>query len=433
MHIGFAAQNPSSHYWLIVSYGARERAAELGIEITTLPATTLEQQIAAINTLIDRRVDVLLLGPVVATGLASTLQRAQAAHIPIIVLAAQLNDWTPICTVRSDHRKGAELAASYVVDQIGGTGEVAHLIGPRRLQDNVDRAVGVRNILDQQPSVQIVFEQESPDWEPESGAALMRAALAAFPRIRGVCVANDTLALGALTAIEEAGRTGQIVVTGFDASPDALIAVQEGRLSASVGQSIRSIGRKGVDMAHRLIVGETVPPLVYSDISLVTQNTLLEAALESVYLLPRVLNDAIERGEALTRARDEVIATQTAALRERSTPLIPLTDTVLILPLVGSIDEARSQQIIETLLDGVARSRSTTVILDVTGVSVVDTHVADALLRAAQAVKLLGAQIVLTGIRPEMAQTLVGLGVDLRSIVTHSTVQSGIAYALHQR
>ena len=100
---------------------------------------------------------------------------------------------------------------------------------------------------------------------------------------------------------------------------------------------------------------------------------------------------------------------------------------------LNRIDSNRAQQVIETLLAGVAASRAATAILDLTGVQVVDTQVANALLRAAQAVKLLGARVVLTGIRPEIAQTLVGLGLDLSGITTRATLQSGIAFALAGR
>jgi ribose transport system substrate-binding protein len=234
MRIGFASQNPTSHYWLLVGYGAHEGAAELGIDIVTSHARTLEQQIAAINIFIDQRVDLILLGPVAAIGLADTIARAQTLRIPVIVLAAQLNDCTVHCTVRSDHGHGAELAAAYMVEQIGAEGEVAHLIGPSVLQDNIDRAAGVRKVLGRHPKVRIVFEQESPNWMSASGAAMMSQALERYPNIRGVCVANDTIALGAIKAIEAAGRTGQIVVTGFDAVPDALVAIHEGRMSATV-------------------------------------------------------------------------------------------------------------------------------------------------------------------------------------------------------
>jgi rsbT co-antagonist protein RsbR len=130
--------------------------------------------------------------------------------------------------------------------------------------------------------------------------------------------------------------------------------------------------------------------------------------------------------------QDQVIAAQQAALRELSTPLIPLADHVVAMPLIGSVDTARAQQIIEELLAGVAANRATTAIIDITGVPLVDTQVAGALLRAAQAVELLGSRVVITGIRPEVAQTLVGIGVNLGSIVTRATLQDGIAYALRK-
>lgn len=126
----------------------------------------------------------------------------------------------------------------------------------------------------------------------------------------------------------------------------------------------------------------------------------------------------------------QVIDAQRVAIRELSTPLIPLADGVLAMPLIGSIDSTRAQQIMETLLEGVARQQSRVVILDITGVQVVDTQVANAFIQVAQAVKLLGAQVILTGIQPAMAQTLVSLGVGLEGIITHGTLQAGIDYAL---
>lgn len=130
------------------------------------------------------------------------------------------------------------------------------------------------------------------------------------------------------------------------------------------------------------------------------------------------------------RLKEEVIQAQAAALAELSTPLIPITDSVMVMPLIGKVDARRAQQVIETLLSGLVASKARTAILDITGVALVDTHVASALLRAAQAVKLIGAQVVLTGIRPEVAQTLVALGVDLSSIITSSNLQRAIAHAL---
>ena len=131
--------------------------------------------------------------------------------------------------------------------------------------------------------------------------------------------------------------------------------------------------------------------------------------------------------------QQEIIAAQQVALRELSTPLIPIMDGVVAMPLIGAIDSARAQQIMETLLEGIGEQHASIAILDITGVRVVDTQVANALIRTAQAAQLLGARVILTGITPQVAQTLVQLGVDLRSVTTRSTLQSGIAYALARR
>jgi rsbT co-antagonist protein RsbR len=148
-----------------------------------------------------------------------------------------------------------------------------------------------------------------------------------------------------------------------------------------------------------------------------------------------VVRDITERKQAEETMRQnilqaEVIRAQDAAITELSTPLIPISDRILVMPLIGSVDSRRAQQVIETLLYGVSANRAEGIIIDITGVAVVDTQVANAFVRAAQAVKLLGAQLILTGIRPEVAQTLTGLGVELQDLVTRSTLQSGIAFAM---
>lgn len=131
-----------------------------------------------------------------------------------------------------------------------------------------------------------------------------------------------------------------------------------------------------------------------------------------------------------TRLQQQIIDAQHAALRELSTPLLPIADGVVIMPLVGMIDTRRAQEVMEGLLEGVARYRARTVILDITSVQVIDTQVATALLHAARAVRLLGAQVMLTGIGPEMAQSMVHLGVDLEGVMTRGSLQAGIAQVL---
>jgi PAS domain S-box-containing protein len=153
---------------------------------------------------------------------------------------------------------------------------------------------------------------------------------------------------------------------------------------------------------------------------------------QTLAVIARDMTEQQRQEEERAILQQQIIEAQRAALRELSTPLIPLSHTVVLMPLIGSIDSGRAQLVMETLLEGIAAHQADTAILDITGVSVVDTQVANALIQAAQAVRLLGAQVVLTGIGPTMAQTLVHLGADLRSIVTRGSLQSAIVEALHQ-
>lgn len=135
--------------------------------------------------------------------------------------------------------------------------------------------------------------------------------------------------------------------------------------------------------------------------------------------------------EERQRLQEEIIQAQQMTLAELSTPLVPITDNVLVMPLIGAMDSRRAQLVVETLLSGIQTTRGRVVIIDITGVPVVDTAVANTLVKAAQAAKLLGARTLITGIRPEVAQTLIGLGVDL-TMETPGTLQNGIALALAQ-
>lgn len=131
--------------------------------------------------------------------------------------------------------------------------------------------------------------------------------------------------------------------------------------------------------------------------------------------------------QTVRKRTQELVRLQEERLRELSTPLIPIMDQVVIMPLIGTIDAQRAQQVLETMLEGVAQHQASIAILDITGVRTVDTQVAQALIRTAQAVKLLGARVLLTGVGPQIAQTLVQLEVDLRDIATCGSLQAGIA------
>lgn len=146
----------------------------------------------------------------------------------------------------------------------------------------------------------------------------------------------------------------------------------------------------------------------------------------------RDMTDLLRAQEEREALQQEVIQAQELAIRELSSPLIPLADGVVAMPLVGTISTVRAQQIMETLLEGIGRYQADVALIDITGVRVVDTQVADSLLRAARAARLLGTQVVLTGIGAEIAQTLVGLGADLTGITTRGTLREGIAFGMQQ-
>jgi PAS domain S-box-containing protein len=127
--------------------------------------------------------------------------------------------------------------------------------------------------------------------------------------------------------------------------------------------------------------------------------------------------------------QERLIQIQQETLRELSTPLIPLAEGIVAMPIVGAIDTRRATQIMETLLEGITQYQADIAVLDISGVRVVDTQVADALLRAARAAKLLGTQIVLTGISAEVALTMVHLGAELSGVSAQATLREGLLYA----
>ena len=126
----------------------------------------------------------------------------------------------------------------------------------------------------------------------------------------------------------------------------------------------------------------------------------------------------------------ETVARHQAAIRELSTPVIRMHDRVLLLPLVGTVDSHRAEQVMETLLVRVTDDQAKVVIIDIAGVPVVDTRVADHLLKTTSAVRLLGAETILTGISAQVARTIVQLGVDISSMHTRSRLADGMDLAL---
>jgi len=158
----------------------------------------------------------------------------------------------------------------------------------------------------------------------------------------------------------------------------------------------------------------------------------LKQALQESRQRADELQEASQRQAQMLAELEERTAEQArllALVEELSTPVIPIFEDTVALPLVGSVDSRRAQRITTDLLEGISQRRAKIAIIDITGVPAVDTAVVNSLMQAVQAAELMGCQVVLTGIRPEIAHTLVLLGVDLAEVVTLRNLQSGIEYA----
>ena len=133
--------------------------------------------------------------------------------------------------------------------------------------------------------------------------------------------------------------------------------------------------------------------------------------------------------ETFIKGREEVILRQTDEITEISTPVIRVWDGILALPIIGTLDSARTQVVMENLLQEIVNTGSSLAILDISGVPAVDSLVAQHLIKTVSATRLMGAECIISGIRPEIAQTVVHLGIDLSNIVTKATLASALKYA----
>ena len=158
-----------------------------------------------------------------------------------------------------------------------------------------------------------------------------------------------------------------------------------------------------------------------------TKDNQLEIVLDFDEWITPLNNEILN---VYTSTWERTVSLQKIALQELSAPLIPVFEGITVMPLIGTIDTERARQIMENLLDGVVKHRSEVVLIDITGVPVVDTMVAHHIIQAAEAVRLVGACCMLCGIRPEIAQTIVNLGINLDEIITKNTLKKGVEAAL---
>jgi len=201
-------------------------------------------------------------------------------------------------------------------------------------------------------------------------------------------------------------------------SSQAAIAIDIARLIENVRAANEEVRRTNERLEQE--VTHRTEELRHANESLSTANQRLEQELHQRL--------AVEEQRA--RLNEQMLASQKERLAELSTPLLPIAKDIVVIPLIGSMDTERADQVLSVALDGAQRLGSRFVILDVTGLKHVDTHTAGMLGNVASALRLLGAETVITGIRPKIAQTLIALDINLQTFVTMATLQSGMDYAL---
>lgn len=232
-----------------------------------------------------------------------------------------------------------------------------------------------------------------------------------------------------------------LVVVGFLLA-SALAAAGIGiSISRRVGQPIvrlkegaQRIGAGNLD--HRIILpGYDELSSLAEEFNRMAGNLHISLARQEAWsheLEERVKERTVELSQALEQLQEESAAREDLlrTIRQISSPVIPVMEGIIVLPIVGALDSERAQRVMDDLLAGIERERARVVIVDITGLAVVDTAVANALLQSARAARLLGAEPILVGITPEVAETIVQLGVEMETLHTAATLQEGLRRAL---
>jgi len=198
-----------------------------------------------------------------------------------------------------------------------------------------------------------------------------------------------------------------------------------GELRAALTELSRSRARNGFTPSETALGMFALKDAVY------------ELVADSADLVPdylafsRMVDDlGLHTFETYAAAREQIIADQAEAMLELSTPVVRLWDGIIAVPLVGTLDSARTQLVMEKLLETLVATGADHAVLDITGVPTVDTEVAQHLLKTVSAARLLGAECIVSGIRPQVAQTIVSLGIEFGDIATKATLADALAHAL---
>jgi ribose transport system substrate-binding protein len=261
-----------SEFWLAVRDGAR-KAVEGRADVTLSVLApdreiNVDQQVSILEDQIQRGAKALVVAPAGSAQVVPVLQNAITRGIPVVLVDTDAPLPGKASYAGTDNRAGGALAARHVIERVG-SGKIAIISGVPGNQSQDDRAAGFLETIATAPGLRVVARQPANS-ERSLGLTVMENILTAHPDIKAVFATNDQMALGAIEAIAARRPQGGIVVVGFDATAEAVRAIADGRLSASVAQRPFEMGRRSVEAALALLEGKTVEARIDTGTELVT-------------------------------------------------------------------------------------------------------------------------------------------------------------------
>lgn len=244
-------------FFVTLKEGAEEKAGELGYELLVLDSQNdPAKELAAVEDVLNKDVKLLMINPTDSDAVRSAIRAANRKEVPVVTLDRGASGGDVISHVASDNVQGGEMAAELVNTALSGSGKVVELQGVPGTSAARDRGEGFNKGIDAVDGLEIVASQAA-DFDRTKGLNVMENILQAQPEIDVVFAHNDEMALGAIKAIESAKR--DIIVIGFDGTDDAVEAVNDGSMLATVAQQAGMIGALGVETADKILKGEEVP------------------------------------------------------------------------------------------------------------------------------------------------------------------------------
>ncbi len=270
--IGMVISTLNNPFFVTLKEGAEAAAKELGYELIILDSQNdSAKERANVDDLIQKGVTVLMINPVDSDAAAVSVNAAKAKNIKVISVDRGVNGAEVNCHIASDNVAGGKIAAEFILEALADKDviKVVELQGIPGTSAARDRGEGFNSVMRSEPKVQIVASQAA-DFDRQKGLDVMTNIIQANPDFDAVFAHNDEMALGAIAALKAAGKTNVLVV-GFDAIDDAVKAVENGEMAATVAQQPGLMGKLAVENAVKLIKGESVEKFIPVELKLVTK------------------------------------------------------------------------------------------------------------------------------------------------------------------